>query len=88
MGLAMRKKTYNDPDHPFKWKHFEGDIILWLVRWYCRYALSYNDLKEIAAERGLFVERSTMCRWAHEYGPELERRVKPYLKTDEGFLET
>jgi len=76
----MRTKTYNDPDHPFKWKHFEGDIILWLVRWYCRYALSYNDLKEIAAERGLFVERSTMCRWVHEYGPELERRVKPYLK--------
>ena len=64
----------------FKWKHFAGDIILWLVRWYCRYALSYSDLKEMTAERGLSVERSTICRWVHEYAPELEKRIKPYLK--------
>ena len=51
----------------FKWKHFEG-IIMWLVRWYGRYALSYADLKEMAAERGLKIERSTICRWVHEYG--------------------
>jgi len=57
-----------------------GEIILWLVRWYGRYALSYNDLTEIAAERGLSVARSTICRWVHEYAPELEARVKPYLK--------
>ena len=40
----------------------------------------FNDLKEIAAERNLFVERSTICRWVHEYGPELEKRVKQHLK--------
>jgi transposase-like protein len=28
---------------PFKWRHFEGDIILLCVRWYLRYALSYRD---------------------------------------------
>ncbi|EGO3649524.1 IS6 family transposase, partial [Salmonella enterica] len=21
----------------FKWRHFQGDVILWAVRWYCRY---------------------------------------------------
>jgi IS6 family transposase len=42
--------------------------------------LSYNDLKEIAIERGLSVERSTICRWVNEYSPELEKRVRPYLK--------
>ena len=57
-----------------------GDIILWLVRWYGRYVLTYRDLKEMAAERGLFVERSTIYRWVQEYSPELEKRVKPYLK--------
>lgn len=76
----MPVKKFKNPDEPFKWKHFEDDIILWLVRWYGRYALSYNDLKEIAAERNLFIERSTICRWVHEYGPELEKRIKPYLK--------
>jgi transposase-like protein len=67
-------------NQPFKWKHFVGEVILWLVRWYCRYALSYRDLKEIAAERGLSVERSTIMRWVHEYSPELEKRIKPHLK--------
>ena len=45
-----------------------GEIILWLVRWYGRYAPTYNDLTEMAAERNLFIARSTICRWVHEYG--------------------
>lgn len=64
----------------FKWKHFSGMIIMWLVRWYGRYALSYNDLREIAAERGLTINRSTICRWVHEYGRLLAKLIKPYLK--------
>ena len=51
-----------------------------MVRWYGRYALSYTDLKEIAAERGLCVERSTICRWVHEYAPQIAKRMKKYLK--------
>ena len=76
----MAVKKFKNERAPFKWKQFAGEIILWLVRWYGRYALSYNDLKEISAERNLFIERSTICRWVHEYSPELERRVKPHLK--------
>jgi len=57
-----------------------GEIILWLVGWYCRYALSYGDLKEMAQERGLFLERSTIMRWVHEYSPEPEKQVKPHFK--------
>lgn len=76
----MAVKKFKNSEAPFKWKHFRGDIILWLVRWYGRYALSYNDLKEIAAERNLFIERSTIYRWVQEYAPELEKRVKPHLK--------
>ncbi len=72
--------NHNARDKPFKWKHFEGEIILWVVRWYCRYALSYADLKEMAAERGLSIERSTLCRWVHEYGTDLTKRIKPHLK--------
>jgi IS6 family transposase len=39
-----------------------------------------RDLKEMAAERGFAVERSTICRWVQEYAPEIAKRVKPYLK--------
>ncbi|OAJ33042.1 hypothetical protein A0O36_02768 [Piscirickettsiaceae bacterium NZ-RLO1] len=55
----MTKRNRFKKNQPFKWKHYSGDIILWLVRWYGRYALSYRDLKEMAAERGLELERST-----------------------------
>ena len=78
------KKKHKDSKNPFKWKQFEGEIILWVVRRYCRYALSYADIKEIAAERGLTVVRSTLCRWVHEYGPELTKRIKPHLKNAVG----
>ncbi len=37
---------------PFKWRHFEAEIILLCVRWYQRYALSYRDLEEMMRERG------------------------------------
>jgi hypothetical protein len=28
----------------FRWRHFAGEIILWAVRWYCRYGISYREL--------------------------------------------
>ena len=30
----------------FKRRHFEGEVVLWAVRWYCRYAVSYRDLTQ------------------------------------------
>jgi putative transposase len=47
----------------FKWKHFKRDIILKLVRWYLAYSLSYRDVEELALERGLKVDHSTIQRW-------------------------
>ena len=35
----------------FKWRHYEGEIILWAVRWYCRYGISYRDLEQMMGER-------------------------------------
>ena len=42
-----------DRKNPFKWRHFEREIILLNVRWYLRYALSYRDLEESLAKPGL-----------------------------------
>ena len=71
----MANKKYKDASNPFKWKHAVGEVILWLVTWYSRYALSYQDLKEIAAERGFKLERSTIYRWVQEYSPEIFTRI-------------
>ncbi len=66
--------------HPFKWRHFQADLILLCVRWYLRYALSYRDLEEMMLERGLHVDHTTIYRWVQCYAPELEKRCRPSLK--------
>ncbi|STX61071.1 transposase [Legionella israelensis] len=57
----------------FKWRHFKRDIILMLVRWYLAYSLSYRDVEELALERGLKVDHSTIHRWVIEYSPNWKR---------------
>jgi IS6 family transposase len=60
----------------FKWRHFRGDVILWAVRWYCRYPISYRDLEEMLAERGISVDHTTIYRWVQCYAPEMEKRLR------------
>jgi len=65
----------------FKWKHYQPDIILLTVRWYLRYNLSFRDLVERMGERGLSIAHTTIMRWVHQYGPELDERVRHHLKS-------
>jgi transposase-like protein len=65
---------------PFKWRHYQGKIILLCVRWYLRYALSYRDLEEMIQERGLSLDHTTFYRWVQAYAPELEKRIRPHLR--------
>jgi transposase-like protein len=65
--------------NPFKWRHFEGEIILLCVRWYLRYALGYRDLEEMMRERGVSVDHTSIYRWVQHYAPELETRCRPHL---------
>ena len=60
----------------FKQRHFKQDVILMLVRWYVAYALSYRDIEELAAERGLKVDHSTINRWVVHYSPQLEETFR------------
>ena len=40
----------------FSGRHYPKDVILWAVRWYCRYGVSYRDLEEMLTERGVPVD--------------------------------
>ena len=60
----------------FKCRHFEGEIILWAVRWYCRYGISYRDLEQMMGERNVPVDHSTIYRWVQRYAPEIEKRLR------------
>jgi len=46
----------------FKGSHFERDVILWGVRWYVAYPISYRQLEEMMEERGVDVDHSTLNR--------------------------
>ena len=37
----------------FKWRQFEPEVILLAIGWYLRFSLSYRDVEELWAERGL-----------------------------------
>src|SRR3984893_2185495 len=64
----------------FRGRHFQDEIIILCVRWYLRYSLSYRDLEEMMAERGLRVDHSTIARWVLRYAPELSKRIRKHLR--------
>lgn len=73
----------------FKGAQFPKDVILFAVFFYVRYTVSYRDLEEIMAERGVEVDHATLNRWVAKYSPLIansaRRRKAP---TDRSWPET
>ena len=65
----------------FKGNHFPKSAILYAVFFYVRYGVSYRDLEEIMAERGVEVDHATLNRWVVTYAPQIaanaQARKKP-----------
>ena len=61
-------------DELFEGRNFDHEIIVLCVRWYLRFKLSFRDLVETMAERGLPMTHTTIMRWVHHFAPEFERR--------------
>ena len=77
----------------FKGSHFEREIVLWGVRWYVAYPISYRQLEEMMEERGVEVDHSTLNRWVLKYVPLLDqafrtrkRRVGRSWRMDETYV--
>ena len=49
---------------------FPREVISVTVRWYLRYGLSYRDVEELMAERGVTVDHVTIYRWVQRFTPE------------------
>jgi hypothetical protein len=56
---------------------FPPDVIILALRWYLRYTLSYRDVEELLAERGITVDHVTIYRWAQRFTPELIDAARP-----------
>jgi putative transposase len=51
----------------FKGAHYPREVILYAVFFYVRYGVSYRDLEEIMAERGVSLDHATLNRWVVRY---------------------
>src|ERR1700759_5306793 len=60
----------------FKGSHFERDVILWAVRWYVAYPVSYRQLEEMMEEHGVEVDHATLNRWVVKYVPLLDQAFR------------
>jgi IS6 family transposase len=52
-------------------------VILLAVRWYLRYGLSYRDVEELLAERGVEVDHVTIYRWVQRFTPLVIDAARP-----------
>jgi transposase-like protein len=64
----------------FKGRHFDQEIIVLCVRWYITFKLSFRDLVQMMAERGITLSHPTILRWVQQYVPEFEKRWNHYAR--------
>lgn len=65
------------PRSGFAGFRFPPDVIMVAVRWYLRYSLSYRDVEELLAERGIDVDHVTVYRWVQRFTPLLIDAARP-----------
>jgi len=63
-----------------KGMRFPIDVILVCIRWYAAYPLSYRHLEEMMEERGVFVDHSSINRWAIRFLPLLEKVFRKHKR--------
>ena len=76
-----------------KGSHYPRSVILYAVFFYVRYAVSYRDLEEIMAERGVEVDHATLNRWVIKFSPLIameahkrKRKTAASWRMDEALL--
>lgn len=60
----------------FKRHRFPPDIIRHAVWLYARFTLSYRDIEDLLAERGLDISYETVRRWFHKFGGPIARNLR------------
>ena len=64
-------------------------VIMLAGRWYLRYGLSYRDVEDLLAERGITVDHVTIYRWVQRFTPELIDAARPsrHVAGDRWFVD-
>ena len=56
---------------------FPPEVITVAVRWYLRYSLSFRDVEELLAERGIVVDHTSAYRWVRRFTPLFIEAARP-----------
>jgi transposase-like protein len=76
----MRSLRYpharSTPRSAFSGYRFPPEVITQAVRWYLRFGLSYRDVEELLAERGIEVDHVSIYRWVHRFAPEFAEAAR------------
>jgi IS6 family transposase len=73
-----------DQGGAFKGRHFAANVILWALRWYLAFPVSYRDLSLMLSDRGVEVDHTTIFRWVQAYAASLEKRLRRHLRRNTG----
>ena len=80
-AVGMKRRRFCPPiqtgSASFVGFRFPPEVILLAVRWYLRFGLSYRDLEELLAERGVEVDHVTLYRWVQRFTPLLLDGARP-----------
>ena len=77
MGSRRRRRIDAFSSSVFAGFRFPREIIVLAWRWYLRYGLSYRDVEELLAERGIEVDHVTILRWVQRFTPLLADAARP-----------
>jgi IS6 family transposase len=83
--MARRRRVAPvKPAQSFKGRQFTAEVILWAVRWYLMFPVSYRDFELMLAGRGAEVVHTTIFRRVQTDAPEIEKRIRPHLRSSNG----
>jgi transposase, IS6 family len=87
--MPRRPAAVPAPRSSFVGFRFPPAVIMLAVRWYLRYGMSYRDVEELLAERGLVVDHVTIYRWVQRFTPELIDAARPsrHVAGDRWFVD-
>jgi putative transposase len=95
-AIFLLKNHRQEPSNmsiDFKGSQYPKDVILHAVFFYVRYAVSYRDLEEIMAERGVQIDQATLNRWVVKYSPDIAKAAQTkkqataiYWRMDETYI--
>jgi IS6 family transposase len=74
--MARRRRVASvRPDQFFRGRQSTAEVILWAVRWYIMFPISYRDLEPMLQDRGVEIAHTTLFRWIQAYALEIEKRT-------------